>query len=337
MNGYLTNSNINSVSAKAPNLRSAYVMMSNLALQRQLGAKNSVTIAYVGELGRQLLRTFNADENLPPGAGQPAINSAVYSQLPPWFNTITYSYNAASSSYHAMQLVYSRSLAQGLTVNANYTWSHNITDGGNIDTDSFYAGWNAKIDLGNSFMDLRHRVSVTAGYDLPFGKNSRGLEAALIKGWKLNEIGYWETGSPFTVSGNYNLNVNGLHGGGRVDQIGNPNSGPKTLKNWFNKAAFALPADGAIGTEMVNQVFGPHQRDVDLSMNKDFAIVEKLKAQFRAECFNISNTANFGAPNGGMSAGGPGGGGPNPFYGQITSVNYGSNPRQFQFALKLLF
>jgi outer membrane receptor protein involved in Fe transport len=346
LNGYLTNENITAVSAKATNLRSSYVMMMNLAVQRQFGTNNSVTIGYVGELGRELLRTFNADQYL-PGESPLAATQYRYPVLQAGYTgpgserkgitNVTYSYNAPTSSYHALQLVYGRSLSHGLTVNANYTWSHNLTSGANIATNSFYAGWDANIDFGNSFMDLRHRIAMTASYELPFGKNSKGVVAAVAKGWKLNEIGYWQTGSPFTVSGNYDLNTNGLRGGGRLDQIGNPNSGPKTLDNWFNKAAFDYPDPGTIGTEKVNQVFGPHQRAFDLSLNKDFAITEKLKTQFRAECFNISNTPNLGTPNGGMSRGGPGGGGLNPDYGKITSTNPGSNPREFQFALKLLF
>jgi len=326
---FIDNRQITTVSAKPTNIKSAYVMMQNLAVQKQFGAKNSVTIAYVGEMGRQLIRTVNADQPL-PGSNT---HGWIYSEMPN-INTINYYYNAASSSYNALQTSYSRSLSKGLTINGNYTWSHNISDAANLLTNSLYVG-DAKTDNGNAFTDLRHRFAITASYELPFGANSKGLEAALIKGWKLNEIGYWQTGSPFTVGNNLpNVDAFGIRSG-RADQVGNPNTGKKTLNEWFNADAFVQTTEhGRQGNEMVNQVFGPHQRNVDLSLNKDFEIMEKLKAQFRAECFNISNTPNFGTP--GASPYGRGNT-DNPDYNKITSVMYGSNPRQFQFALKLLF
>ncbi len=76
----------------------------------------------------------------------------------------------------------------------------------------------------------------------------------------------------------------------------------------------------------MNQVVGPSTRDVDLSMDKSFPILEHLTGQFRAECFNITNTPNFGNPNGTSGQG---------TFGAITTTV--GNPRQWQFAMKLLF
>jgi hypothetical protein len=329
---FVSNGNVTTVSAKPLDLRSSYVEMANLALQRQLGKRDTVTVAWVGEFGRALLRAVNGDQPLPPGEGAAQITQYLYQAQMPNVSTINTYYNGAMSSYNAMQLVYAHSLAQGLTVNGNYTWAHNMTNSITLGTSSLMAG-PASLDFGNSVMDLRHRIAVTATYELPFGKNAKGVESALVKGWKFNEIGYWETGSPFSVTATYNLLVPALSSA-RADQVGNPNSGPKTLTNWFNAAAFVTPPSGRQGNQLMNQVFGPHQRDVDLSMDKDFSIVEKLKAQFRAECFNISNTPNFGEPGSAI---------PNPtarpqgVFNAITSVQQGSVPREIQFALKLLF
>jgi hypothetical protein len=258
----------------------------------------------------------------------------------PFVSDIDVNYNGAMAAYNAMQVVYTRSLAQGLTINGNYTWAHNLT---NITLPTSLKTGPASLDYGNSALDIRHRVGVTASYELPFGKNSQGLESALIKGWKFNEIGYWQTGQPFTVYAPSNLYT-------PQSQWDNPNIvGSVKLPNpslarWFNTCfqgntctvagngsttpAWAVQPAGTQGNERINQLFMPHQRDVDLSLNKDFNITEKLKAQFRAECFNISNTPNFNGPDQTSSDG---------TFGAITSIALNSNPRQFQFALKLLF
>jgi hypothetical protein len=82
-----------------------------------------------------------------------------------------------------------------------------------------------------------------------------------------------------------------------------------------------------------------------MSITKNFPIYEELKLQFRAECFNISNTAQFASPNttsdewitNASGATVPAGPAEGSAFGTITATANNSNPRQFQFALKLLF
>src|ERR1019366_8958389 len=120
---FASNPDVTVVSAKPLNLRSSYVEMANLALQREIGA-NTFTVAWVGEFGRALLRTVNLDQNDSPGSNY------VYAAQLPNVNTITQAYNGAMSSYNAMQLVYNRRFTRGLVVNANYTWAHNLSNNG---------------------------------------------------------------------------------------------------------------------------------------------------------------------------------------------------------------
>src|SRR5262249_39603728 len=103
---------------------------------------------------------------------------------------------------------------------------------------------------------------------------------------------------------------------------------------WFDTSAFVAlnPTFGQVGF-VPNQVFGnsgvgilrgPGYQNLDFNLAKDFAIWERLMAQFRAEFFNALNRANFGVP--GVSLGGG--------FGQIVSAN---DARIIQFALKLKF
>ena len=146
--------------------------------------------------------------------------------------------------------------------------------------------------------------------------------------------------------------------------------------SWLNGNAFAVQPAGTAGNEHNLQQFGPHTRRADMSLFKNFALPEKMTLQFRAEVYNISNTPNFSNPASAISSWNPGpehdathpianpthdptltavgllpGDMPVPYggalasgnaggastFGEITSTAKNVNPRQFQFALKLLF
>jgi len=144
-----------------------------------------------------------------------------------------------------------------------------------------------------------------------------------------------------------------------------------SLTNWLNPNAFTPQPAGTPGNERNYQFFGPHARRADLSIFKNFELHEKMTLQFRAEAYNISNTPNFGPPNAGISGWTEGSqhgflypikAGDNPNFcsaatpgctsvgllpgdrptnaggfGTVTGTALNINPRQFQFALKLLF
>lgn len=111
-----------------------------------------------------------------------------------------------------------------------------------------------------------------------------------------------------------------------------------TISNYLNPKAFKLQPKGYAGTESPFQVTGPPSRELDLSIFKNFTIREGMKLQFRAEVYNLTNTANLAMPQWiikGFDANG------NPTsagnWGQILSSRIGAIPRQIQFALKLAF
>ena len=348
---YASNPDVTSLVAKPSNFHSSYVEQMNLALQREVGA-NTLTAAYVAVLGRQLARSINLDQPDPPGAGN-AAPPYVYSSQLPFVNTITENYNGAMSSYNALQLIYSRRLTHGLTISANYTWAHGLTNAATGGLNVPEENDNPSIDYGNSAIDIRHRIAVAGSYQLPFGKSLTGVKGLLASGWQLNSIVHWQTGLPFTVfsetanpaTGNLYINQPGVSYE-RPNVVGSTRVSNPSLKEWFNIDAFTPQTSGTVGDEGVNQLYAPHDRRADLSVFKIFRANELLKLQFRAECFNISNTPNFvvsqnividgwmAGPNGQLVPTGPAQGSP---FGTITDTAVDENPRQFQFALKLLF
>ena len=102
-----------------------------------------------------------------------------------------------------------------------------------------------------------------------------------------------------------------------------------------------LNRQGSPGSESHDQLLGPQQRNLDFSLFKDFQLKERMKLQFRAEVYNLTNTENFGLPNvaitkwvNNVTGSAPAIAGS---FGQITASNAAMNPRLFQFALKLIF
>jgi Carboxypeptidase regulatory-like domain len=99
-----------------------------------------------------------------------------------------------------------------------------------------------------------------------------------------------------------------------------------------NTAAFVLNPLNTFGTAGRNILTGPSLKDVDISLLKAFPVREHVAVQFRATCYNISNTPNFGQP--GNSVG-------SANFGVISATrsqagDFGSS-RQIEFALKVLF
>jgi hypothetical protein len=108
--------------------------------------------------------------------------------------------------------------------------------------------------------------------------------------------------------------------------LGSPNQ-------YFNPDAFILPAKGTYGNVGRDVLYGPGLATTDLSAAKILAITERVRAQFRAEFFNIFNRANFGTPNAVVFSSATAG--PSPTAGVITSTS--TTSRQIQFGLKLLW
>jgi hypothetical protein len=105
---------------------------------------------------------------------------------------------------------------------------------------------------------------------------------------------------------------------------------------WLNTSCYALPPVGELGNLGRNSVFGPDSQELDMNLEKDTKINERLNVQFRAEFFNLLNRANFRNPSGAIFQSVTAtSGAPTANAGQITLTN--TTSRQIQFGIKLLF
>ena len=74
-------------------------------------------------------------------------------------------------------------------------------------------------------------------------------------------------------------------------------SDERTTARWFNTAAFTQAPQFTIGNSSRNPVVGPDYRVMDVMVGKTFPIREQIRAEFRAEAFNVTNTPPLAAPN----------------------------------------
>lgn len=351
-----------------PKFRSSYLESYNLTMEKEIDG-NVIQLSYVGLLGRHLAQIYN-DQNTPAlisnttldilASQQRITPAAEFNSLRPYSKgnlsgvTGIGGYNSeGSSSYNAMQVVFTRRTRAGLTLNANYTLAHgldNVLGLSNEINDGYgvVPSQISSIEYGNSDVDIRQRGVVAGDYELPFGKNLKGVAGAVGKGWQANTILQWQTGEPFTVTLSQSVasTVNAATSG-RPNQLGNAKVSNPTINKFFDASQFAPQLSGTLGSERRNPLYGPHFRDVDFSLFKTFSVYRESTLEFRAECFNIVNTANFANPNNGLTVSpvtDPSSGNLTNNYvsqanniGTISSTSGNYNPRKFQFALKYKF
>jgi hypothetical protein len=302
--------------ATAHNLRPTYVQQFSFQLQKEI-LGSVLGVGYVGALTRRNALFPNINQPDPaPGAIQP--RRPYYSKLP-GITTLTLTTDEGTLNYHSMQVQFEHRYKNGINVNSNYTWAHALQSGGPGQVQS-----NWSLEYGNSTLDIRHRLSLTANYELPFGKTFTGIKRQFISGWQTNGIAVFSTGSPFSVTNQTSRTNTG--GGDRPDRVADGHLDNPTIQKFFDTTAFVPQALYVPGNSGPFILYGPGQKHVDVSLFKNFAPTEKVRVQFRAESYNITNTPSFSNPNSALG---------NANFGRITSTL--GTPRQLQFALKFLF
>ncbi|HVF88225.1 MAG TPA: TonB-dependent receptor, partial [Pyrinomonadaceae bacterium] len=313
-------------------LRTPYMQHWNANIQRQLGRSRVLEIAYVGSKGTKLLsaRDINQPQPgvLPPGL--PFVPRPVAQ-----FDDINILESRASSSYHSLQTRFEQRLDFGLSMLASYTWAKSIDDASNFFTSAGdpnfpQNSYDLRAERGRSNFDVRHRLSVSYAYDLPFGKGraflaDNGFLSSVLSGWQTFGVVTVQTGRPFTVAllseidnSGTGRSTLGFGANDRPNIVGNSIIARRTPEAWFDATAFSFPTPGTFGNAGRNILEGPGYQNVNASLVKNTALTERFNLQLRAEVFNLFNRPNFNLPDNFLGS---------PTFGQILSAR---DPRHLQ-------
>ena len=311
------------------NQKIPYVDQWNFTIEHQLPTNLNFSLGYIGNIGRHLNSGFNIN-NAVPGPGP-------FNPRRPLFNEFGLTQqifdkcDCSSSNYNALQARAEKRFGSSYTMIASYTYSRTL-DFGEFGTPTDQ--YNARLDYGpadfnrSQTFTLAHTVMLPFGKGRHYGGNASGVEGALLGGWQFTGITTFYTGIPLSpqLSNNASLNADMTL---RPNQIANPISGINQNRNeWYNPAAFAVPAPYLFGGASRNSIAGPNLFTANWALDKTFKPTERMAVQFRWEVFNVFNRTNLGQPNNNVDT---------AQAGLITDINTGAPMRNMQFGLHLTF
>jgi hypothetical protein len=288
----------------------------NLSLQQGLGTFQNLTVSYVGNIGRNLIRNVRFIEN------------GLYAQTPT-FNSPNFRYSnffvarndrnwGDTSDYQALQVQYQRRMSKGLEVLSNYTWAHAIDTNSSSDLDSTVSPSMPAVKFrGNSDFDRRHVFNVAMNYQPPTLTNLgpvvqplATIVKSIVNGWSFASAFKAQSGTPMSVTFTRDLmpfdigqwTVRADRVAGQPVWVKDPTVAGGRYLNW---QAFAVPAscmtmnqvDCQNGNSARNGIVGFGFWQTDASVRRTFPI-EKVNIEFRADFFNLLNHPNWANPGG---------------------------------------
>jgi hypothetical protein len=306
----------------------------DFVIQQQLPRAFVAQVGYVGGEGHHLFSQYTINLINPLTGKRPLAG----------FSSFGIKANDGNNNFNALQASLQRQFTHGLLFQANYMWSHGITDA-SIGSGESVAIQNMACracDRSSTNIDLRHNVTINGVYELPFGQGKQfvsgsGVTSRILGGWEIAGIAGAHTGLPVDIT--MTRKAAALPDGNTSRQRPNYVAGQsiyaanQTINNWFNPAAFAAPASGTWGNLGRYAARGPGKFEIDSSLQKRFKITERLGLNFRAAAFNLMNHPQYSNPSGNSSSSG---------FGRITSIiNRGAvgsgAPRRIEFMIRADF
>ncbi len=282
---------------QSPDNRSPYAMQWNMFIQRELQDDLTLDIGYVGSSSKKQIgySPFNAALSPGPGAIDPR-------RLLPFFGDLDGGSNQYNGSYNALQVKLNKRYSNGLQFNMNYTWQKSLDGQSSLaESSKTQDPFNRRNDYSRSSWDINHVFVFAYVYELPFGRGRQfggdmsGAADFILGGWSLEGITRLESGPPVLVTVGRDLaNIGRSYL--RPNRVGDPNTGPKNIDNWFNADAFVTPAPYTFGTAAPYITNADGIIALDIAIQKKFAINERNAIEFRTEFFNFPNTVELRRP-----------------------------------------
>ncbi len=338
------------------NLRPASIQEFTVGVEYQLTNTSTITASYVGETGHHLTDPVYANQATAPGVVAPYFNIVGQNGV------VKVTASDSASNYNSLQATFRQRLTAGLEFTANYTYAKSLTDdigyyGTTGASQQYYQqdAYNLQNEWGPAGQDIRHAISATGTYAIPFGRgrkygaNTNAILDEALGGWKVSGSNVTYTGFPITITSpaNYSNLVQGYTGAARPNQLRPVHITNQKIQHWFGtdpsvtqpcafNDAGALVDNGvcayspqpltSFGNVRPGTLRAPGFLNFDFSAQKAFTVFHENRVDFRADFFNALNIASYGNPDSGIT---------DPNFGQITGVK--SNPRTIQFEAKYVF
>jgi hypothetical protein len=334
--------------ALRPDLKTTGVHAWNLSIQRQIGANLLVSGTYAGSEAEHVWQSYQLNPGVivpstfPIGTCPAGVTTGcnstnnlnqrrvLYLQRPQDAQLIGYLDqidDGATQSYNGLILSAQQRLAKGVSVNANYTWSHcigynNIGAGPGGVGSGYLKPDDRSFDRGNCSTDRRRIFNLTAVAQTPrFTNNTLRM---IGTGWRLSAIYRNTSGSYLTVTSSTDRQLSGASGQ-RLNQVNlNPLCDDPRPSCWINPAAFTTPALGTLGNMGKANILGPGFFQFDTALSREFRLREGQALEIRAEAFNVTNSFRAGGVTTTQNAN----------FGRILTA---LDPRIMQFAMKFVF
>jgi hypothetical protein len=310
-----------------PHYRLPYVQAYNLDVQKSLRWGVVLNAGYNGSMGSRL------DVKSSPRRSLSSPNTDFDSTTGLPVAIFNYEQAAGFSRFNAATLRVNKRLSSGIALGANYQYSHSIDDS----TGSVQNWQEILAEEGNSSFDVRHKVSGTYLYELPFGKDkfwvTSGAGSHILEGFSISGTYSIATGTPLTPY--YPAAVSdvahGTTGNLRPNSVAgvSPTAGGGSGKAWFNVAAFQQPLPdsfgNAFGNVSRNSIAGPGTIQNSMSLAKTMQLGDTRSMEFRATAANVFNTVQYSGVDSSLTS---------PTAGQVISAGA---MRSFQFTGRFRF
>lgn len=327
----------------AQDFKNPQIQTYNVELEQRLTDTLGFKIGYLGSKGTHLQELLNL--NQPINGVRPYANLSTSSSIDPGLalTNILQSSSVSNSNYNAGFLSVNKAFGHNLQFGGAYTWSKGLDYNSYSLAATSQAPQNSlnpRGDYGPSDFDTRNHFSLSGVYDLPFHQNR------LVDGWEVSTVTVLQTGNPFSVE--TSLLNDGLSGHTRPNLLGTVPTHKTLAANgniqYIPQATCVTPTTGCLfespgrgfGNESRNAIRYPGLEDVDVGLQKQTKLTERLRLNLRTDAFNVLNHPNFGQPNGTFTPGGALG-----TFGQISRTrfpigDFGSS-RQLQVSAKIVF
>jgi hypothetical protein len=290
-----------------------YAYQMNVAVQREIIPTVSVTVAYVGALGRKY--PLSPDLNYPvfgPGATAANVDSR-RPILPGVLSRINLIQSIMGTDYHGLQITGEKRGAR-FTAKAYYAYGKAMEDAslgestvqGSGATNPAQNSTRLDVERARSSTDRRHNFVASTIWSLDYYGGSNRLIRALANGWTASAIVTLRSGTGITITSGQDNNRDGINND-RANLVGDwrisdDRSRGEAIEQWFNTAAFVANPVGSDGDSARNLVEGPGIKNVDIGLFRDVPLTGGTKLQLRFEATNAFNIVNLANPGSNLNA-----------------------------------